>query len=131
MNRPPVRLGPLALLLSVISICLAILAILTVSTARADLRLAEKTAATVSARYELEEQGQRLLSELPSDMNAPLPAGWEAGTDGSLSRTLENEESRLHIVLRPAEDGGYVIAEWVHDREWASDGLIHNLWNGF
>jgi hypothetical protein len=130
MKRPPVRLGPLALLLSVISICLAILAILTFSTARADLRLAEKTANTVSTRYALEEQGQRLLSELPSDKNAPLPAGWEAGADGSLSRTLENEGARLHIVLQPSEEG-YVVAEWVHDREWASDGLLHGLWNGF
>ena len=130
MKRPPVRLGPLALLLSVISICLAILAILTFSTARADLRLAEKTANTVSTRYALEEQGQRLRSELPSDKNAPLPAGWEAGADGSLSRTLENEGARLHIVLQPSEEG-YVVAEWVHDREWASDGLLHGLWNGF
>ena len=52
-NRTPIRLLPLALLLTVISICLTVLAILTFSTAGADLRLAEKYAETVRTRYEL------------------------------------------------------------------------------
>ena len=49
MNKAPIRLGPMALLLTVISICLTILAILTFTTARADLRLAQKYAETVQA----------------------------------------------------------------------------------
>ena len=53
MNQVPVKLGPLALLLTVISICLTTLAILTFSTARADGRLAERYAETVTLRYEL------------------------------------------------------------------------------
>ena len=48
MKRVPIKLGPLALLLAVISICLTMLALLTCSTARADRRLAEKFAQTVS-----------------------------------------------------------------------------------
>ena len=40
MKQVPIKLGPLALLLAVISICLTTLAILTFTTARADLRLA-------------------------------------------------------------------------------------------
>ena len=42
--QQPIKLGPLALLLTVITICLTTLAILTLTTARADLRLAEKYA---------------------------------------------------------------------------------------
>ena len=45
MKQVPIKLGPLALLLTVISICLTTLAILTFATARADWRLAEKHAA--------------------------------------------------------------------------------------
>ena len=56
-GRMPVKLGPLALLLTVISICLTTMAILTFATARADRRLAEKYAATVRLRYELDQEG--------------------------------------------------------------------------
>ncbi len=56
MKQVPIKLGPLALLLAVISICLTTLAILTFTTARADLRLAQKYAETVSTRYELERE---------------------------------------------------------------------------
>ena len=42
MKHVPIKLGPLALLLAVISICLTTLALLNVSTAKADERLAEK-----------------------------------------------------------------------------------------
>ena len=58
MKKPPFRLGPLALLLTVISICLTILAILTFTTARADLRLSAEYAQTTKARCALEAQGQ-------------------------------------------------------------------------
>ena len=54
MKQVPIKLGPLALLLTVISICLTTLAILSFTTASADLRLAEKYADTVQTRYELE-----------------------------------------------------------------------------
>ena len=64
MNRAPIKLGPLALLLTVISICLTTLAILTFTTARADLSLAEKYAQTVETRYALERQGQEFLREV-------------------------------------------------------------------
>ena len=66
MNQVPVKLGPLALLLTVISICLTTLAILTFSTARADWRLADRYAQTVTARYDLMNEGQAANLELLS-----------------------------------------------------------------
>ena len=70
MRKTPVKLGPLALLLTVISICLTTLAVLTFTTARADRSLAEKYADTVAVRYGLEAEGQRFLRDLAvsSDM---------------------------------------------------------------
>ena len=50
MKRIPIKLGPLALLLAVVSLCLTTLSILTFTTARADMALAERFADTVSSR---------------------------------------------------------------------------------
>ena len=57
MKKTPIRLGPLMILLLVISIALTTLALLTVTTSRADRALAERFAASVSARYGLERDG--------------------------------------------------------------------------
>ena len=46
MKDLPIRLGPLALLLTVISICMTVFGILTYATARADMNLAETYAET-------------------------------------------------------------------------------------
>ena len=73
MKQVPIKLGPLALLLAVISICLTTLGILTFTTARADLRLAEKYASTVRTRYELERRGQEFLQELSETDPADYP----------------------------------------------------------
>ena len=61
MKDVPVKLGPLALLLTVISICMTVLAILAFTTARADLSLARTYAETVRERYSLEILGQQYL----------------------------------------------------------------------
>ena len=84
MNRAPIRLGPLAILLTVISICLTILAILTFTTARADLRLAEKYAETVQARAALDREGKEYLSRL----NAGAEPAPEADENGVLRVVL-------------------------------------------
>lgn len=126
MRQPPVRLVPLALLLSVISICLTILAILSFTTARADLRLAQKYAETVQSRYALEEKGQRYLSDLSAGrVSAP-----EEDDSGLLRTELESDGSRLLIVLRRDGAGGYEILSWRQEKRWEQDQTIDNLWSG-
>lgn len=129
MNQAPVKLGPLALLLAVISICLTTLSILTFTTARGDLSLAEKYAATVSDRYALEAGGQAFLRDLAED--APM-ALMDAERDAGGVRwiTLEHGDARLRIGVT-AEDGGYTVTAWRHDRLWTEDDDIGNLWDGF
>lgn len=126
MSKAPIRLGPLALLLTVISICLAILAILTFTTARADLRLAEKYADTVQARYALERQGQEYLERLCTG-RVPAP---EADEDGVLRTTLEHGGYLLHIGLKPDGNGGYEIVSWRQEKPWEQKETIDNLWSG-
>ena len=58
MRHVPIKLGPLAVLLTVISICMTTLGVLAFTTARADWSLAEEYADTVRVRYELEAEPQ-------------------------------------------------------------------------
>lgn len=125
MKKPPFRLGPLALLLTVISICLTILAILTFTTARADLRLSEEYAQTTKARCALEAQGQEYLSRL----NQGLETAPKTDEDGLCRVELEHEGYLLHIALRPGA-GGYEIASWKSEKIWEQSDTIDNLWNG-
>lgn len=63
MESRPVRLGWLSLLLTVIILCLATLSVLSFSTARADLALAQKQARQAQSVYALECAGQQWLAE--------------------------------------------------------------------
>lgn len=127
MNRPTVRLGPAALLLAVIAICLAILAILTFTTARADLRLAEKYADTVRARYALEGDGQRYMAELAALPDTAPPAD----ADGVIRVDMERDGYRLRIALEPDGTGGFRTVGWRHEKPWEQEQTIGDLWSGF
>ena len=127
MKQVPIKLGPLALLLTVISICLTVLSILNFTTARADLRLAEKYAETVSTRYALEVEGQELLRELQDtdpalmDMTRDAAGRWHAD--------LERDGAHLRIAVKKAGDGWQVV-EWRQEKEWQEDTSL-NVWGGF
>ena len=158
MNHAPVKLGPLALLLTVISICLTILSILTYTTAGADDRLAQRYAQTTTERYELEIAGQEALAEFPAGFEAnaeydnllasqtgaevtgetddnllaspPEGGGGPEGTgEGALWKTIEQDGLILTIGATPGADGPQVVT-WKVSRQWEQDGLIHNLWDG-
>ena len=132
MKQVPVKLGPLALLLTIISICLTVLAILNYATARADMRLAEKYAETVQTRYELESRGQHLLSELggtdPGDWEL---IGLERDAEGVYRTALELDGTQLHIGVKPGAAGQCRVVCWRMEKQWAEDDTIGNLWNGF
>ena len=134
MKQIPVKLGPLALLLTVISICLTTLAILTFTTADADRRLAEKDADTVSGRHGLAMQGQKYLRELDelfAQGGGEDLLDFEADRDGVVWKTLELNGARLRIGI--TSDGGdsYRVTAWRHEKEWSQDPVIGNLWAGF
>ncbi len=126
MKHTPIKLGPLALLLAVICICLTTLALLNYSTAQADVRLAVKFAETVKTRYALETEGQELMEQLYTGAED----GWEKHGDGTLWRSAEKDGVRLQIGLRPDGQGGYRVLNWTQEKEWEQDPLIANLWDG-
>ena len=120
MNHAPVKLGPLALLLTVISICLTILSILTYTTAGADDRLAQRYAQTTTERYELEIAGQEALAEFPAGFEANAEYDnllasqtgaevTEETDDNLLASQTETEatgETNDNLLASPLEGGG-------------------------
>ena len=131
MKQVPIKLGPLTLLLTVISICLTTLAILNFTTARADMRLAEKFAETVQTRYALETEGQEYLQELDALSAAERAAlKREADGDSVLWRLFERDSARLHTGVQFGEDGVQIVS-WRQDKEWNREETLGNLWPGF
>ena len=124
MKELPIRLTPLALILTVISICMTVLAILTCATARADIHLAETYAETVRARYALEVRGQNWINDmLTSSEGSP-------DQDGVIREEFRSGNGFVLHAGAVIEDGGLRIVEWRFDHEWEEDTSIGKLWDG-
>ena len=122
MKHIPIRLGPLALLLTVISICMTTLGILAFTTARADYSLAEKYADTVRERYELEREGQFFLREAEECLAAggslsSLEGAVEDET-GVVRRNIERGSFSLKVGMIPDGESGFRVVEWRIQKEW-------------
>ena len=133
MKQIPIRLGPVALVLTVISICLTVMAILTFSTAGADANMADAFADSVQNRYALESEGQAFLQ----DADEMLASGGEltdlpdvTAEKGSVEKILEQEGYQLKIRLCEAGDS-YTVDEWALSKKWEQKETINNLWQGF
>jgi len=118
MKRVTMHLGPLALLLTVIAICMSTLGVLSVSNAYADKRLSDRYAETVRIRYELEEQGQQYLREV------------NAGTVSPEEEKVFRSGDYTLTILLEQKDGDYVPSLWKIRRDWEEQTEINDLWMG-
>lgn len=84
-----VRIGPISLFTLIIILCLSVLAVLSVTTARAELSVTERQAATTTETYGLETAAQMFVAEV----------------DGALAR--DNDAALLAVL----EDYGITAAE--------------------
>lgn len=143
MNQVPIKLGPLALLLTIISICLTTLSILTYTTSGADLRLADRYAETVRVRYELEREGQAFVEEADETVSSGLPLNAvfdvSPAPGGGITRTFEQDGTVLTVTLMPGRSGegaqngansDFHVSEWKIIRQWEEDNSIGNIWLG-
>ncbi len=130
MKQVPIKLGPLALLLAVISICLTTLAILTFTTAQADQRLSDRFADTVSARYQLDAKGQEFLSELSAKVREQGAAAAEgfASEDGEYVHEITQDVDTLTIHF-DISDGTVEVLQYRFTRDWEEDPGL-NFWDG-
>lgn len=133
MRHIPIKLGPLALLLAVISICMTTLGILAFATARADWSLAEAYADTVRIRYGLEAQGQQFLCTAQEMVlsGTGLEGLPDTETDeaGVVWKVLTEGEYGLRIGIAADGDTGIRVVAWRMEKEWELDEDM-NLWDG-
>ena len=133
MRHIPIKLGPLALLLAVISICMTTLGILAFATARADWNLAEAYADTVRIRYGLEAQGQQFLctAEETVQEGAGLEGlpDTEIDEEGVAWKVITEGEYRLRIGIAADGEAGIRVVAWRMEKEWELDEDM-NLWDG-
>lgn len=76
-----VRIGPISLFTLIIILCLAVLAVLSLTTARAELSITERQAQTTTETYALETAGQEFVAAV----DAALAEGRSSALDEVLS----------------------------------------------
>ncbi len=121
-DPPPLRAATLTLLLAAVIVCLALLGVLCLATARADLALAQRGLDTVYDTMAAEIVGAQWYREADQqtyDEGTELTADLDAGVQGDLT---------LHITAR-AGANGVEIEQWYLQRDWNPDEG-RKLWSG-
>ena len=134
MNEKRVRLGSIAILFVVIILCVAVVSVLAVSTVRADRAMTERYAQQVEERTQLQNMGQRWLSEVDAALQSTgasltqedLPAGTTL-EDGRIRAELTTENRVLKAVLALDGEGGYQIVTWADSARWEEDEQLELL----
>lgn len=126
------RLGPIAIFFTIVAAVLATLAILTVSTSRADVVLSQRFAQTTAIRYELEADGNRFLQALDaSPEDAAALEGVELLENGNYQYTTQKEDYDLTVeVSVDAAAGTYEVVRWKINKQWDDQGAMGELWGG-
>lgn len=132
--RAPLRTGALTLLLTVTAVCLAVLAVLALVTARADLVLARRGAAQLTRTAAADNVGQQWLAALDAALQAE-PAR-EQGLPGDARRegnTIRadldcGEAGVLHAAVE-LENGGWRVTRWQLERPWQPEERLE-VWAG-
>lgn len=132
-----VRLGTISVLFTVVVLCVSVLAVLSVTTVRADQAMAQRYAQQVSARSELENEGQRWLKAVQDAASekgaaltqADLPEGTQL--DGQVVQAaLSTDERTLTVKLELDFDGASTnvrVLSWVNSANWQEDERLEVL----
>lgn len=129
-----IRLGPIAIFLTIVTIVLATLAVLTTATTNADKVMAERHAKVTKARYELEAKGEGFLASFDNQAAKGRIDAKKLGakkTKDGYKKTISGEGYTLEIVLKePDKKGGYEIAEWKLKKKWNEEDPYNKVWKG-
>lgn len=157
-GRGSVRIGPVSLLTLVIVLCLATMAVLSVSTAQATFAATERQADFTDDTYKNEVAAQRfvagidgILAEarlektsgalLPSAIEGALPelAASISNDDTSAEASMENGAVRatftaksgrcLEIEITLRDGYTYAITQWKATTQWNEEGDGETLWS--
>lgn len=133
-TRQPIRVGSLTILLTLVALCLALLAVLSLSTARADGALAQKQLLRLTADVNAHALGEEYLARLDAALaeNAALPKEAHRQADGTISARLETKDGRtLLVVAQPLVNSPqrYTLVSWSFLQDWTPDSDV-DLWLG-
>ena len=135
----PPAVGGISLLVAFAVLCLTIFALLSLTTVRADVRLADASAEAVRAYYAADCEAQEILARL---RNGQVPEGvdWLAsstnadGTPGPDQYAYacpisERQELQVNVIIYP--DGSYSVSSWkaAATGEWEIDESL-DIWDG-
>lgn len=129
---PPLRAGMLTLLLTVAMICLAVLSVLSLETAQADLRLADRAALGLTQTVEADNRGQEFLAQLDKTLDvggSPADLGAVADEKGGWNIQLDCGEAGSLSIGFVLEEDGWRVTLWQLQRPWQPDQQL-DLWTG-
>lgn len=145
-GRGSVRIGPISLFALVIILCLAVMAVLSVTTAQATYAAAERQASFTADTYANERAAQEFTANVDAilstarsseagaaaaieEIERVLP---EASIEGSTVRAKFTTGSgrSLAIELEINENATYTITSWKATTLWTENGADETLWSG-
>ena len=127
MKFAPPAVGASSLLVIFAVLCLTVFALLSISTVRADGRLAEKTRAAVTGYYEADCRAEEILSRLRS---GEIPEGVSC-ENGVFTYDCPISQTQTLAVQVKIEGTTYEILRWraVSAAAWQADDRIP-VWTG-
>ena len=120
--------GGSSLLVIFAVLCLTVLAMLSLSTARSSAELSRASADAAAAYYEADAQAEEILARL---RGGEAPEGVTSGGDGTYEYEVPISQTQaLSVRVRAAEDG-WTVLRWkaVSTAQWTPDESIE-VWDG-
>ena len=125
----PVRSGALTLLFTVVLLCLAVLAVLSLATARADGALARKSLDRLTQEAAAEHAGQEWLAALDAAAPGVLPEHTTATGAGGIQAGLPLENGDTLTITAAPDGAGWRITSWQLSSPWEPDTSL-DVWDG-
>ena len=149
-SNSTVRIGPISLFTLVIILCLAVMAVLSATTAQATYTAAEKQALFTDDTYANESAAQSAVAAIDAALASVRDAG--GGLDAALAAvdkalptdaasaqrdgasvflTFTTPSGRtLDVELTIKANATYEISQWKATTQWTNDGPGATLWSG-
>jgi len=136
-----IRLGPIAIFMTIVVIVLATLSVLTTATTNADKVMAQRFADITKARYELEAKGEKFIQQYDEQAQSgkiDLKKLGVGQSDDEYVKNIKNKGYILEIRIRPqrssvspgSKNKRYEITLWKLSKEWNADDPYSNVWKG-
>ena len=146
-GRGSVRIGPISLFTIVIILCLAVMAVLSVTTAQATYASAQRQASFTTDTYANEQAAQQFTADVDAALaTVRASGGGQAEALAAVERMLPtnaqldettvraefttNSGRALTVELDIRENATYAITAWKATTLWETDSAGETLWSG-